>query len=78
MTGTADRSSERRDGMREGRGGVGKRGASLELTAGKEQRNLVSQCNAGVHCATITLHYLGLISATFVAPLACNTTHARK
>jgi len=35
VTGTADRplSSERRDGMREGRGGVGKCGASLELTA---------------------------------------------
>jgi len=30
----------------------------LELKAGKEQRNLVSQCNAEVHCATITLHYL--------------------
>jgi len=30
---------------------------------------------------TTALHYrgsLGLISATFVAPLACNTTRARK
>jgi len=33
--------------------------ASLELTAGKEQRNRVSQCNAEVYCVTTAHHYRG-------------------
>ena len=61
-------SIKQHDSMQEGRGGVGKHAASLELTAGKEQRNHVSQCSAEVHCVTTALHYrgkngLGLISA---------------
>ena len=51
------RVTEQRDGMHEGRGGVGKHAASLELTAGKEERNHVSQCKAEVHCVMTVFHY---------------------
>ena len=57
----------------------GKHAASLEVTAGKEKE--IASHGAMLKFVTTALHYrgsLGVISSMIVAPLACNTTHARK